>query len=170
MNIDKVAIAITTENMVSEWGNIPYAELSVLLVHLRYLQMVHQTHHWTASGDAFYCDHTLFNQAYENATDEIDKVAEKSVGLHSSQNVNIQLQVSQLQKLVENYTVINTIPDPDELVKQSLKAELVFCVTLDVLLEILEENASLTKGLDNLLSQILDNHEKTVYLLKQRCL
>src|SRR5260221_1323398 len=109
--------------MVSEWGNVPYPQLSVLLVHARHLYNVNQTHHWTASGDSFFGDHQLFQRLYERAIEDIDSIAEKVIGLGMSENVYLPLQVSQLSKLTSEYGSQTTLPHPNELAKRSLACE-----------------------------------------------
>lgn len=159
---------IVTENMVSEWGGVPYPELSVLLVHLKFLAFVHQNHHWTTKGDPFYGDHLLFSRLYECVTGEIDSIAEKAIGLGSTSNVDLALTTSQLFKLVQGYGMTSTIPQPTELAKRSYLAEMNFLKVTAHLVEHMKANCTLTRGLDNLLAGIEDKHEGNVYLLKQR--
>jgi hypothetical protein len=84
--------------------------------------------------------------------------------------VNLPLQLTQLNKMIQTYGTINTIPQPSELVKRSLAAEKTFLLTMNHLAMCLTEKSLLTRGLDNLLAGIEDAHERHVYLLKQRCL
>lgn len=158
------------ENMCAEWTGLPYPELSVLLVYLKYVAMVHQNHHWIAKGDSFYGDHLLFERLYDSVVEEIDGIAEKVVGLGTIQNVDIQLQVSQIMRLVQNYGMSQTIPQSSELAKRSLIVEMNFLVVVKHLVELINETGMLTRGLDNLIAGIEDKHEGHVYLLKQRCL
>jgi len=160
---------LQVENMCSAWGGVSYSELSVLLVHLRHLQLIHQNHHWTAKGDPFYGDHLLFEGLYNTVTSEIDSVAEKAVGLGTTENVNVQLQVTQVAQLLQGYGMSQTIPQASELAKRSLAAEMNFLAVINVLLCSLKESCQTTPGLDNMLAGIADVHEKHVYLLKQRC-
>lgn len=162
-------VGISVDNMCSAWGSISYPELSVLMVYLKFLATVHQTHHWTAMGDPFYGDHLLFERLYGAIGDEIDAVAEKSIGLGSIDNVNISLQTSQLMSLVDDYGVVQTIPQSTELSKRSLMAEMKFLAAANALVQSMSERGALTKGVDNLIAGIIDKHEGHVYLLKQRC-
>lgn len=167
MNADP-NIQIVFDNMVAEWGGIDFAELSVLLVHLRFLSFVHHTHHWIAKGDNFYGDHGLFGELYETTLAEIDSLAEKMVGLASPANVNINLQVNQLQRLVRGYGMMSTIPQGTEFAKRSLAAEVNFIKTAEMAFRSMKERGVTTSGLENLLGGILDVHESHVYKLKQR--
>jgi DNA-binding ferritin-like protein len=161
--------AIVTDNMVSEWGGVPCPQLSVALAMLRFLFFVHQTHHWIAKGDPFYGDHLLFARLYEDIDDEIDKLAEKAIGLGSTANVDLSRQISHIAKLTQGYGMVSTIPQPSDLAQRSLAAEQNFIKCLEFLMQAMEEAGCMTKGLDNLLAGILDVHEGHVYLLKQRC-
>ena len=159
---------IVTENMVSEWGGVPYPELSVLLVHLKFLAAVHQNHHWITKGDPFYGDHLLFARIYEATAADIDSLAEKAIGLGSTSNVDIVLQHKQLCQLLQGYGMTATIPQPTELAKRSYLAEMNFLKAAAHLAEHLKANGTMSRGLDNLLAGIEDKHEGHIYLLKQR--
>lgn len=159
---------IVTDNMIAEWGAVPYPELSVLLVHLKFLSAVHQNHHWITKGEPFYGDHLLFQRLYECVTGEIDAVAEKAIGLGSTANVDLVLQTSQCFKLIQGYGMTTTIPQPTELAKRSYLAEMNFIKVASHLVGHMKECSTLTRGLDNLIAGIEDKHEGNVYLLKQR--
>jgi len=161
-------LPILIENMCSEWGGVPYPQLSVLLVHLRFLAMIHQTHHWIVKGDPFYSDHLLFQRLYDGVASEIDDIAEKVVGLGMTTNVDLTMQCAQVYKLVQGYGMSSTIPQQNELARRSLLAEMNFIATLNILVEMLRETSTMTYGLDNVLSGIADKHEENFYLLKQR--
>lgn len=159
---------IITDNMISEWGGVPLPQLSVLLVHLRYLAMIHQTHHWTTKGDPFYGDHLLFQRLYEGVVGEIDTVAEKVIGLGSTANVDIALQTKQVMSLVQGYGMTSTLPQPSDLARRSYQAEMSFLKAAAHLVEHIKECGMMTRGLDNMIAGIEDAHESAVYLLKQR--
>lgn len=161
-------LGIVTENMVAEWGGVPYPELSVLLANLKFLYHVHQNHHWISKGDSFYGDHLLFSRLYEATLGEIDSIAEKAIGLGSTANVDITLVHNQLCKLIQGYGMTSTIPQPTELAKRSYLAEMNFLKVVAHLVEHMKACGTLTRGLDNLLAGIEDKHEGHVYLLKQR--
>jgi DNA-binding ferritin-like protein len=160
---------VVMENLMSEWAGVPYPQLSVILVLVQFLAFVHQTHHWTAKGDPFYGDHLLFMRLYEETSGEIDKIAEKVIGLGGAQNVNLARQVNQYVKLVQSYGSPSTIPQASDLAQRSLVAEKNFIQNVTFLMKSMDESGTMTKGLDNLLAGVLDIHEGHVYLLKQRC-
>ena len=162
-------LGILTENMMAEWGGIPYAQLSVVLVHLKFLADVHQTHHWTTKGDPFYGDHLLFSRIYDVVKCEVDSIAEKAIGLGSSFNVDLRLVTSQVMKLVSGYGMTATIPQQSDLARRSLLAEMNFLKVIDQMILSLDECGLLTNGVENMLQGIADVHEGHIYLLKQRC-
>ena len=159
---------IIADNMMAEWGSTPYPQLSVLLVHLKYLYALHQNHHWTSMGDPFYGDHLLFQRLYQATLEEIDGLAEKAIGLGSTTNVNLTLQTSQLLKLVTSDGNASMIPTSSDLARKSLMAEMNFLKVIDVMMSCLQECGLLTPGLSNMLEGIADVHEGHIYLLKQR--
>ena len=160
---------IILDNMMAEWGGLPYAQLSVVLVYLKYLATLHENHHWTCVGDPFYGDHLLFSRLYDAVDGEIDPVAEKAVGLGCTSNVNPQVIHSQVLKLLGGSGGASTIPMSSDLARKSLAAELNFMKVIDSCRSSLEEGGMLTNGVDNMLQDMADRHEGHVYLLKQRC-
>lgn len=160
--------ALSLENMISQWGSTPLPELSVMLVHLRYLAQVHQSHHWIAKGDQFYGDHLLFERLYNETNDEIDTVAEKAIGLGCPNNVHLQMQLKQIAKLSETYGKSMTIPQQSDLARRSFVAEVNFLRCIANCVDNLKTYKTLSRGLDNMIAGIEDLHEGHVYLLKQR--
>lgn len=161
-------VDIVVDNMVAEWGAIPYSHLSVYIVYLKFLAAVHQNHHWVTKGEPFYGDHLLFQRIYEATLADVDSLAEKAIGLGSVQCVDLCLQTAQCYKLVKGYGMTSTIPSPMELAKRSYLAEMNFLKVAAHLASDLHECGLLSRGLDNLLQGIEDKHEGHVYLLKQR--
>ena len=162
-------LSIMVDNMCSEWGSVPYPQLSVMLVQLKFLAAVHQNHHWTAKGDPFYGDHLLFERLYSGTLEEIDSIAEKAIGMGTTVNVDLSLQTAQLHRLVQGYGMTQTIPQSTELAKRSLLAEMNFLMVASCLVSSMKEQGTLSRGIDNLIAGIEDKHEGHVYLLKQRC-
>lgn len=159
---------IMTDNMIAEWGGTPYAQLSVVLVHLKYLAALHQNHHWTCMGDPYYGDHLLFDRLYGDIPAEVDSIAEKVIGLGCTDNVNLQLVNSQVLKLICGQGTASTIPQSSDLARKSLMAEMNFLSVMKHICGSLKEMGLMTHGLDNMLAGIEDKHEGHVYLLKQR--
>lgn len=162
-------LTIKFDNMVAAWGGVSHPQLSVVLVWLEHLSRVHQSHHWIARGDSFYGDHLMFERVYKTAHDHIDKLAEKMIGLGMDSCVDLNLRSSQLGQMSSDYGAVSTLPSAAELAKRSLHAEKSFLAILDTACSSLREEGLMTRGLDNLLSEIYDEHESSVYLLQQRC-
>ncbi len=157
------------DNSLASHAGVPYAELSQLLASLRYLAMLHQTHHWVAKGDQFYGDHELFYKLYERTLEDADEVAEKAVGLGSEQNVTLVTQLHQMVRLAQDMDSPQTVPHTSELAKASLSAERNLLQYVDMALQSMDQNGTTTSGVENLLQSIADRHEKHVYLLGRKC-
>lgn len=160
---------VNTNQFVSEWSDVCYPELSVMLAWLRALYFTHQTNHWTSKADPFYSDHLLFQRLYEEVLPEIDAVAEKSVGVGSEANVELQRQLLTASKITSRSASIGGIPMPNDLVEMSLKLEREFLCVCELLRGSMKNNGTLSTGIDNLTAGIADLHEAHVYLLSQRC-
>ncbi len=163
-DMNSICIALS-----KQWQGQPYGNLSLVLVFLRYLALVHQTNHHVAKGDMFYGDHLLFERLYNAVSPEIDLVAEKAVGMGTAQNVDLFKQAQQLNQLVQNHKITQRdIPTPTDLAMSSLIAENLFLSAIEHANQTFTAQSKLTKGIDNMLAQIVDTHEGHVYLLKQR--
>ena len=51
--------------------------LVAVLVSLRALALLHQTHHWLSDGPEYYADHLLFERLYNETVEEIDAIGER---------------------------------------------------------------------------------------------
>lgn len=166
MRISRPTLALAEQLLGS--SDEPFHELAVALGFLRHLYLLHQTNHWSASGDPFYGDHLLYQRLYESVLEEIDSVAEKAVGLGSSHLVNLADQLKLVSAINQTLQRHFVIPRPDELADSSTCAEATFLEVMKMVYASLEGCGCLTKGLDNMLAGILDKHEGNLYLLKQR--
>lgn len=157
-------------NMVMAYDNMPYAELVVVGCWLKALAAIHQAHHWQASADPFYGDHLLYQRLYDSANDEVDRVAEKAVGVGCSELVTPITMSSCVDSIIKAiYFVRPGIPNPTDLAARSLNTERNLLSALKYLSTNLEQKNLLTKGVDNLIADLCDAHEGSIYLLKQRC-
>jgi DNA-binding ferritin-like protein len=153
---------------MQDWGSIPFAELSSILVDLRFLYMKHQTNHWLARGDSSYGDHLLFQRIYEAIAEQIDRVAERAMGLGCEINVDLQRQASLIAKIAKNEAYGSPLAG-NSVCQSSLTVEKNFLASLDEHRSALEQQQKLSYGLDNMLAGLADEHEQFVYLLQQRC-
>jgi DNA-binding ferritin-like protein len=164
-----VAAGIDTE--MNSWGGMPYAQLSLILVNLRYLGMLHQTHHWISKGDPFYGDHQLYDRLYKTVVEEVDDVAEKAVGMGGEQNVCLGTQLKEML-MVSNVMgdQDDSVPTPEGLAKKSLRAEVALIKVIVAMIESMKTQGTDSPGIENMLQGICDVHERHVYLLKRRCM
>lgn len=139
-----------------------YFDLAIWLGFLRALGMIHHTHHWQMHGDQFYGDHLLLERLYKHIEGEVDTLGEKIIGLDSPELTNLFLQLKHINCFTKE------ILNQDNMILESLKTELIFVSAGEMIVKRLSEEGLLTKGLDNLMSEMLDSHEGFVYLLNQR--
>ena len=160
--------AVLLENMLKDYAEIKYTELSAVLAYLRALTWLHQTHHWQTNGPLFYGDHLLFDRLYTETNEEIDTVAEKVLGFGPNELVDAIVQADQMGRFLKHIAAMS--PLADGLVSSSYCAEECFMTFLQLVYRRLEAKSTLSLGLDNLLQGIADKHEGHLYLLKQRAL
>lgn len=157
-------------NMLSTWSDRPFAELSVVLVHLHVMALNAQLSHWTCKGDSFYGDHELFERLYVELQKDVDALAERAVGLGGAELVSLPLVTRQIDCLAQELGPSTTIPRTDDLARRALELEYRILNVIAFAVESLRARKMLTRGLDNLLAGLEDRHESNVYLLKRRCL
>jgi len=157
------------QHFVTDYGGAPAAELAVLLAALRAEGMIHQAHHWATKGPTFYADHLLFDRAYSEVFGMVDGLAERAVGSGVTILVQPLLQVHHISGFSKSfYRDALAQPPPEVLPILSLRTTLRFLVTLNLVYASMEQRGSLSHGTDNLIQDMADNHEKLVYLFKQR--
>lgn len=157
------------EDLFITYGDAKYAELGVFIDLLRALSLLHHTHHWQAQGPQFYGDHLLYQRLYELADAQIDGVGEKAVGLGSPELVMARHSLENMRRYieaVEDGDVMDTLAL--KMAKRSLLAEKSFITAGEKLMDQLKSKGLLTRGVEQLLGTILDQHEGLVFLLKQR--
>jgi len=136
-----------------------------LLAVLQACSMLHQSHHWSTRGPAYYADHLMFDRLYTESQEFIDQLAERIIGSQQALLIDPVEQANQvgifLKGLKGSYT-------PDEMVQSSLTGEMLCLEHIEKFLNNLKETDRLTSGLSNLLEGMADKHETFVYLLRQR--
>lgn len=161
--------ASIVDQLLASCESQPYAELAIATAWLRALAQLHQSHHWQAKGDPFYGDHLLYERLYNEVVPEIDRMAEKAVGLGTAELVNPVKLIRLTQFILESiYLVRPGIPQSSDLAVRSLHAEKCFLAGLVRLIRVLDTRRISTPGIENLLGEIADAHESHCYLLKQR--
>lgn len=149
------------------FGDEKYAEIGVILTFLRSLYFLHQTNHWQSQGKDSYSDHLLFQRLYETTNKHVDSCAERAVGLGNKGLVDLRHSLANMPKIL-NSIEDKVLLENDRAVTQSLMAEKTFIVVGEKAMDDLKSKKLLTRGLEQLLGDILSDHEDLVYLLKQR--
>ena len=155
---------LTLEQCCSVFGDSEWAPLAGFLAVTEGLQVIHHSHHWQTKGENFYGDHLLFQRLYEAVQAEIDLVGEKLIGV--SQDVSLTNYFKRV-KAMEMYLKAVTHSDQPYVVV-SHDAELAYVRMGGELMDKLEQAGLLTRGLEQMLGNILDKHEEHIYLLEQR--
>lgn len=157
------------EDLFVTYGDTRYAELGIVIDLLRALSMLHHTHHWQAQGSQFYGDHLLYQKLYEMADDQIDMVGEKAVGLGFPDLVMPRHSLENMRRYIEAVEDGDIMDAPSlKMAKRSLLAEKSFITAGEKMMDQLKSKGLLTRGVEQMLGTILDEHEGLLYLLKQR--
>lgn len=157
------------EDLFMSYGDSKYAELGIVIDLLRALSLLHHTHHWQAQGSQFYGDHLLYQKLYELADGQIDLVGEKAVGLGSPELVLPKHSLENMRRYIEALEDADVMDAPAlKMAKRSLLAEKSFITAGEKIMDQLKSKGLLTRGVEQMLGTILDEHEGVLYLLKQR--
>lgn len=125
--------------------------------------------HWKSAGTNYYGDHLLFQRLYEDEVEEIDQLAEKTLGVFLDQGLlNPAQDLANAAKVLSEFFPQDM--DPKDFAFAAIAAEKKFLELIDEVLEDLEEEDQKTNGIDNLLQGIADKHEEHLYLLQQRAM
>lgn len=127
---------------------------------IRGLYLLHQNHHWVTSGSNFYSLHLLFERLYQEVAEDVDKIAERTVGKCGVSALNLTTQSKVIAQMINEFA-------GDNLVEVSLAAEVEFQKICQNVYDEIKEVGELTLGLDDLLMNISSNGESRIYLLKQ---
>lgn len=157
------------EDLFMSYGDTKYSELGVFVDLLRALSILHQTHHWQTRGPQFYGDHELYKRLYELSNGQIDLVGEKAVGLGSVELVDCKHSLENMNRYLMAVEAGDVMDTPAlKMAKRSLLAERSFITAGERMMDQLKSKNLLTRGVEQLLGTILDEHEGALYLLKQR--
>ena len=117
----------------------------------------------TCKNVVFYQDHLLAERLYGSANEEVDGIAEKSVGVTGGiKAIELIDALEMMEEKLKSFPVESK--ENGDLFKFCLKIEeelIQFCTKS-------EKEAKITLGLKNMLADIADRCEGRVYLLKQR--
>lgn len=147
------------------------APLAGLVGALRAVSNIHQSHHWQSFGPTYYADHLLFERLYNTTNEDIDSVAERSVGTYGPAVVDAQTIVADTLRHIALINRQYGAPQSNTaMARTSLAAELALLRAIDAVITSLQNTGRLSHGISNLLEGIADRHEQNVYLLQQRLL
>jgi len=155
---------LTLEQYCSTFGDSEWAPLAAFLAITEGVQMLLHSHHWQTKGENFYGDHLLYQRLYQDILPEIDLIGEKLIGV--SQDVSLTNYFKRV-KCMEMFLKSVTHSDQSYVVV-SHDAELTYVRLGGELMDRLEQDGLLTRGLEQMLGNILDKHEEHIYLLMQR--
>lgn len=127
-----------------DWANI--------LAQHRFLYLVYQNLPWLSRGSDFYGDHLLFERLYKKLIDEVDQIAERSVGLVGDQCVDLTLLGPQLDALTAGVSLETAIETEQ---------------TLATVLQAAEQMTD-TLGAKDLFASLASSREEDLYLLGRR--
>ena len=136
---------------------------AVYVAWLKAMSHIHQHNHWTTKGAEFYGDHLLFKRLYDSAIEDLDKAAEKFIGVFDEECVDYKLQANLVCKLLLKYNKLKNNP-----ATMSLAVEKEFIKFSKLAYDCFEKEDTLTLGLDDMIMAIASNREESVYLLKQK--
>lgn len=129
---------------------------------LKAMAQIHQHNHWLCKGDSFYGNHLLFKRLYDSTLEDLDKAAEKFIGVFGEECLDYNLQATLLNKVLCRYSELE-----GSCAKMSLAIEKEFIKFSKSAYECFEKENTLTLGLDDMIMNIASNREESVYLLKQ---
>jgi len=155
--------------LLDEYNGATACELVVVASALQAVAIIHQASHWTASGDPFHGDHLLFERVYNPIPEQVDRLVEKAVGLGGGELVSPVVMMQHAAMFASVMASVGfRMPNSSELARRSFEAEMHFMGFADALLASFATAGGMTLGVENMLGEIMDQHEKSVYLLKQR--
>jgi DNA-binding ferritin-like protein len=151
-----------------EYSQLPETDLKKYLSLMKALQNYYQHAHWISKGEPYYGDHLLFEKLYGSLGEQIDALAEKMVGLGGDHFVCIKTIMSMTAKILSHLPFMDENTLGYELAESGLKLEKMFLACTKNLYNKMKEDGSLTLGFDDMLMSLYNEHERNVYLLKQR--
>ena len=156
--------SLTLEQCCSVFGDSEWAPLAGFLAVTEGLQIIHHSHHWQTKGENFYGDHLLYQRLYEAIVGEIDLIGEKLIGV--SQDVSLTNYFKRVKAMEVFLKAVTHSDQPYVVVSHD--AEIAYVRLGGELMDKLEQAGLLTRGLEQMLGNILDKHEEHIYLLEQR--
>ena len=125
--------------------------------------------HNVAKGTGFAGDHaSLYGPIYLEVQEAMDRVIEKGVGVFNSEGVACPIRITSDAMIVLSEWGSPVNQGPERIAELALHYAKDLVSLDEKVAMLLEEDGSLTFGLENLLAELADTHEGYVYLLNQR--
>ena len=160
MDIFKLAQQYEEEIKETESGSCK-ADMAKLVAATQGLATVHQIAHWTTNGVNFYEDHLLFERIYGQANEDLDSIAEKTVGIFGDTCLTLEDFVKDMNEFISKVS-------GNDYIEKSLNAEKNYLELITNTYNKLKDMKVITLGVDDLLMSTASSHETSVYLLQQR--
>jgi DNA-binding ferritin-like protein len=132
-------------------------KVQAILAHVEALSMFYQSAHWLTSGPTYYADHLLLERLYNETSDEIDSLGERSVGKFDPSGVLVETRLANITSVLESVQVEGSF------LARALALENSLIALLDEI-----EKAEISSGTRDLFAGIADAHEVHTYLINQR--
>ena len=109
-----------------------------------------------------YGDHLLFERLYESVQKEIDTLAEKLIGYHGPDELELIELVAGANEFIKKWTVGN-----EDFTGQALSAEKTLQSLFDKNYKVMKSKGVLPMGFDDFIMAACNDHETHTYLLQQ---
>jgi DNA-binding ferritin-like protein len=139
--------------------------LQIFLACLRGAHWAHWTSHWQVKGSPYYGDHLLMERLYTGLVEEIDTLAEKIVGSYGPEAV---APVDQAQIMANALLPIVEMQSQDHPILRALFVEEALQKVFKRVYDYLQQQETLSLGMDDFIMSLASAHETNVYLLRQR--
>jgi DNA-binding ferritin-like protein len=137
-------------------------EFKLLLSFLRALSHIYQYMHWRSAGTNYYGDHLLYERLYNSATEGIDAVAEKVIGItNDSASIHPIEDIKFTSAIVTKFVKGEFNPESFSEIGIAAEKELIKLIKKMM-------SGGQSDGVENMLQGIADKHEGHLYLLQQR--
>ena len=138
-------------------------QMQFYIAFLRAMYLFYQNAHWQSNGPGSYSNHLMFERLYENVSEQIDAIAEKSIGLFGNEVVDLSKQSDMISKILSKYSKMS-----NDFVISGIEFEKSFQDVATKIMTEMKEQGRLTLGLENMiLGQIDASENPRSYLLKQ---
>ena len=138
-------------------------QMQFYIAFLRAMYLFYQNAHWQSNGPGSYSNHLMFERLYENVSEQIDAIAEKSISLFGNDVLDLSKQTDMISKILSKYSKMS-----NDFVISGIEFEKSFQDVATKIMTEMKEQGRLTLGLENMiLGQIDASENPRSYLLKQ---